>query len=114
MAGASEETVEKAQHAMEAAERPFEVDALYENELRLFVALSSQWRWSPEGHSVSAGGATGFQLTSHRRGLDYAAIEPTARMLRIRMTPERFDMLQRMEIAALNELAEIQREGMRR
>lgn len=39
-------------------------------------------------------------------GLDYAAIPPTARAMRIKLTPERFNGLRVMEGAALSAMAE--------
>lgn len=53
----------------------------------LFLALGTQWK---------VAGMTGVAL-----GLDYAAIEPTARMLGMDMTPQIFVDLREMEREAL-------------
>lgn len=108
--GAEQESIDEAEAILHAFERPFEVLEELADDLRLFISLSSQWRWASEGFSVSAGGASGFQLRATRKGLDYASIQPTARMLGIKMTPQRFDHIQRMEIAALDEFTAISRE----
>lgn len=54
----------------------------------LFFALNTQWRRHP--------------MSGTRLGLDYAAIEPTARMLEIKMTPQLLTDLRDMEGAALD------------
>ncbi len=59
--------------------------------VRLFYALSSQWTH------------TGF---GHRVGINYASIEPTARMMEVEMTAEVFRGLQVMEDAAMAAIAE--------
>lgn len=55
--------------------------------VRLFFTLISHWRVHP---------ATGVRL-----GLDYAAVQPTAAMLGLTMSPDLFDDLRVMEGAAL-------------
>jgi len=57
----------------------------------LFMALATQWRWA------GAGLAGAFRL-----GLDYNAVEPTARMLRVELTPTVFNDLRVMETEALS------------
>lgn len=57
----------------------------------LFFALATQWRYA------SAGMAGGFRM-----GLEYQAIEATARMLRVEVTPDIFDDLRLMESEALS------------
>lgn len=57
----------------------------------LFAALDTQWH----RHAM-----TGLRL-----GIDYGQIEPTARMLSIEMTSQRFLDLRVMEAAALAEFA---------
>lgn len=57
----------------------------------LFLRLGTQWRY--------------LGLHPVRCGLEYAAIEPTARMLKIAMTTQLFDDLQLMEREALREFA---------
>jgi len=57
----------------------------------LFVALGTQW----ERH-----GMTGLRL-----GISYTAIQPTAQMLGVSMTPRLFNDIRTMERAALDEFA---------
>ena len=59
--------------------------------LAVFLAMDTQW----QRHAM-----TGLRL-----GLDYARIEPTARMLKIEMTPRRFLDLRIMEDGALAQFA---------
>ncbi|MFQ3664669.1 MAG: DUF1799 domain-containing protein [Sphingomonadaceae bacterium] len=58
----------------------------------LFLALATQWRTG--GHAAL------------RTGLDYAAIEPTARLLEIHVGPRTLSDLQLMEAEALKVQAE--------
>lgn len=71
--------------------------------VRLFCLMETQWAWVGMGLA----GAT-------RTGLRYEAIGATARPSRIIVTPALFDGLRTMEIAALDELAEIAREDAER
>lgn len=57
----------------------------------VFFSLETQWRRHP--------------MTGCRLGIDYAAIEPTARMLEIPMTPQLLLDIRTMEGAALEVLA---------
>lgn len=57
--------------------------------IALFFALSTQWRW--------LGG-----MAVIRTGLDYAAIEPTARGLELPVTPGLFNDIRTLELAALD------------
>lgn len=59
----------------------------------LFIALDTQWRCHP--------------MTGTRLGIDYSAIEPTARMMEIKMTPQLLPDIRAMELAALDELARL-------
>ena len=72
---------------------PEVVEVLTENwdAVRVFYALSSQWNHAGFGRPV---------------GLNYQAIEPTARMMGIDMTPEIFSGLQVMENEALRAIDE--------
>ncbi|HEY9081344.1 DUF1799 domain-containing protein [Magnetovibrio sp.] len=63
--------------------------------VRLFVMLKTQWRFA---------GLDGAPM-----GLDYQAIEPTARLAGIETTPKLFNKLRVMEYAALSEIAESHR-----
>lgn len=56
----------------------------------LFFAISTQWRWT------GAGMAGLF-----RTGIDYNALEPTARMAAIEVTPQVFDDIRTLEREAL-------------
>jgi hypothetical protein len=56
----------------------------------LFFALQTQWRWTSAGMAGAL-----------RMGIDYNAIEPTARMLRVELTDDVFDDLRVMEGEAL-------------
>lgn len=47
-------------------------------------------------------------------GLDYAAIPPTAKAMRIKLTPERFDGLRVMEGEALRVVGEKREQSSRR
>lgn len=58
----------------------------------LFLSLSTQWRTCP--------------ISGRRLGLDYAAIEPAARMQTTEMTPRLFRDLRLMEQAALDAFME--------
>lgn len=60
--------------------------------LGLFLSLGTQWRWCP--------------ISARRLGLDYAAIEPAARMQSTEMTPRLFRDLRLMEQAALDAFME--------
>jgi hypothetical protein len=77
-----------ADEAIELA--PDEADAF-----SLFRTLGTQWR-----HHA---------MTGMRLGIDYAAVEPTARMLGVTMTPALLLDLQLMEAAALDAWAEARR-----
>lgn len=70
----------------------------------LFQTLTTQWRWSTRG----AAGMGGALLRAIRVGLDYGAIESTARLAGLQVTPIIFDQLRTMETAALVELAVLQ------
>lgn len=59
----------------------------------LFASLDTQW----QRHA----------MTGHRIALDYGRIEPSARMMGIEMTPQRFLDLRHMEAAALAEFAKM-------
>ncbi len=59
--------------------------------VRLFLALSTQWRFHP--------------MVGARLGIDYGAIRPTAEAMGLAMTPALFADLQTMEGAALAALA---------
>jgi hypothetical protein len=61
----------------------------------LFLALGTQWRTA---------GASGVAT-----GLDYAAIRPTAELIAVPLTPERFLDLRTMEAEALATMAETRR-----
>ena len=61
----------------------------------LFFALDTHWLRHP--------------MSGARLGIDYAKIEPTARMLEIPMRPQMFTDLRDMELAALAVMAERQR-----
>lgn len=61
----------------------------------LFAALGTQW----DRHA----------MTGMRLGISYAAIQPTAQMLGIPMTPALFNDLRAMERAALDEFARSRR-----
>ncbi len=73
------------------------------NTVRLFCLLETQWAWVGMGLA----GAT-------RTGLRYEVAPVTARLSRIALTPALFDGLRTMEIAALDELADIAREDAER
>lgn len=60
--------------------------------LGLFLSLGTQWRWCP--------------LSGRRLGLDYAAIEPAARLQAIETNPRLFRDLRLMEQAALDAFGE--------
>jgi len=64
--------------------------------VRLFWALGTQWRQGP---------------LSGLSGLDYGAIEPTARLMGVTVTPELFRQLQILEGAALTALEERRSRG---
>ena len=57
----------------------------------LFFALATQWRWIGAG----MGGAW-------RTGLDYQAVEATARNSGLKMTPAIFDDIRTLELEALS------------
>lgn len=57
----------------------------------LFFSMSTQWRWT------GAGMAGAF-----RTGLDYGALEPTARAAQLEMTPTLFDDIRTLEREALS------------
>lgn len=59
--------------------------------MALFFALDTQWR--------RAG------MSGERLGIDYGAVEPTARMMGVEMTPLRLSDLRIMEAAALEQFA---------
>lgn len=63
---------------------------------RLFTALTTQWRRGPDGTPV---------------GLDYAAIEPTARMLDLTAEADLFERLRVLEHAALEAFLEARPDG---
>lgn len=74
----------------EASEPPIEtVGVLPEgmDAARLFLALSTQWRFA---------GMDGVPT-----GIDYGAVEPTARLAGIEATPALFDLVRTMEAEAL-------------
>jgi len=76
-------------------EREDEVVAIHPDNVEtvtLFAALSTQWRHA---------GLTGVRI-----GLDYQAIEPTARMLGITLNPNIFSGLRVMEMEALAAMRE--------
>lgn len=58
----------------------------------LFLSLATQWRWCP--------------ISGQRLGIDYGAIQTTAAMMDVAVTPALFTDLRRMEAAALDALAE--------
>lgn len=64
-----------------------------ETAVRLFLALATQWR----SQSLS----TMTRAALIRTGLDYAAIEPTARMTRLELSADDFGRLRIMEAEAL-------------
>lgn len=57
----------------------------------LFFAVSTQWRWT------GAGMAGAF-----RTGLDYTILRPTAKNIRVKMTPTVFDDIRTLEREALS------------
>ena len=74
-----------------ATEEPVELAPDEAEAVGLFFALDTQWR----RHA----------MTGSRLGLDYASIEPTARMLSVPMRPQLLSDLRAMEGAALEVLA---------
>lgn len=64
---------------------------------QIFAALQTQW------HRAGLNGL--------RTGLDYAAIEPTARMMEIELGRRRFDELRLMEATALKAMAKAESRG---
>lgn len=97
--GASDADIE-AFHAAEQARSTRDAIEVHEDNLEtvlLFDALGSQWRFA------------GLQAV--RIGLDYGAIEPTARMLGVEMTPVRFTEIRLMEQVACRELAKAASRG---
>jgi len=84
-------------HVLDAIERREQTDPGEAFELfpanaeivELFVTLATQWRHAPTGQPA---------------GLDYAAIEPTARLVGIDLDPTTFAGLRLMEAAVLREL----------
>lgn len=96
-AGASPEVIER-ELAKLPAEPEVEVELWAEDEgpaATLFLSLGTQWRTAGPGFLI---------------GLDYPAIEPTARMLGIELTPGRFLDLRHMEAVALTTMAESRRQ----
>ena len=87
--------------ARRAAEPPFGVWPENWDALRVFLAMSTQWR---------IGGMAGVPA-----GLDYGALPMVLRFLRLKPDPDLFDRLQVMEGAALDAfIAEAQRERAQR
>jgi hypothetical protein len=71
-----------------AAPEPLELKAAAEGRAAtLFLAMGSQWRWAGMGERV---------------GLDYAAIEPTARLAGVELDAQVFAGLRVMEAEALS------------
>jgi hypothetical protein len=77
------------------ADKPVELTSEEADSFALFVALDTQWRFHP--------------MAGIRLGLDYMAIEPTARMLGIEMLPQRLLDIRAMEAAALAEFSRASR-----
>jgi hypothetical protein len=75
-----------------SADQPIELGPDEQEPVLLFLALGTQWR--------RAG------LAGERAGLDYAAVEPTARMMEVKMTPRLLADLRMMEQEALIVFAE--------
>jgi hypothetical protein len=93
-AGADAATVEREVAKLPAAQRTPEIELQEDDEgvaAVLFLALGTQWR---------SAGQAGI-LT----GLDYAAIEPAARMLGLGLVPQTFLDLRHMEAVALKTMA---------
>jgi len=74
-----------------SAEQDLELATEEAQAVGLFFALDTQWRRHP--------------MAGSRLGIDYPAIEPTARMLEIPMTPQLMTDIRTMELAALEVLA---------
>jgi hypothetical protein len=83
------------QRSTPSAEEEIELPEELQKPVCLFFALGTQWRHA---------GMTGLRI-----GLDYTAIEATARMLDIEMTPQLLVDLRVMEDEALATWAEKQR-----
>ncbi len=98
--GAPPEEIAKARADYLSAVLPAEYDVLHANvpAVRLFQALQTQWRTE----ALSTLGAARVVRT----GLDYAAIEPTGRMMALEVDADAFSRLQVLEIHALNAWAE--------
>lgn len=77
-----------------APEGVFPILAANEAAVRLFQALQTQWRTT----AIS----TMAKAMVIRTGLEYAAIEPTARMAGLQLEGDDFIRLRVMETAALN------------
>lgn len=84
-----------------APDEPFEVMAENVTAVRLFVALRTQWR------TVAL--STMAKALIVQTGLDYAAVETTARLKRLELVDGDFDRLQVMEAEALAAFAEERR-----
>lgn len=96
--GASETEIRAARRRQDKARNAARVE-IHDDcwpSVRLFAALGTQWRRA---------GLSGVAV-----GLDYAAIEPAARMLRIAMDDKRFEDLGVMERETLKHLARTQPE----
>lgn len=79
--------------SMPAADDRFEVEAVNAPAVRLFMALQTQWR------AVSVSSWSRVEI--RRLGLDYAAIEPTARLAGLELDADDFTRLRVMEVEAL-------------
>jgi hypothetical protein len=69
-------------------ERVFYVEPENWDVVRLYMAMQTQWALSPTGHRI---------------GLNYSSIQPTARFIGVKVTPQVFNDLQLMEITHINE-----------
>lgn len=90
--GATDEQIEQTRirAARQADRELIEVHADNWDTVRVFEALGTQWRFAG--------------LQGMRVGLDYQAIEPTARLLGVEITERRFAELRLMEQVAMREL----------
>lgn len=84
----------RADHQAKVVDQVFEVMAENAVAVRLFLTLATQWRNAP----LSAMGGTPWMRT----GLDYAAVEPTARLAGLVVDTDAFSRLQMLEAHALS------------
>ena len=91
--GAPDSAIEAAEARIRASAERATIEVHDDNAatVQLFDALLSQWRFA---------GMQGIRV-----GLDYTAIEPTARMLDVELGPMRFQELRLMESVARQEIA---------